>query len=154
MALLNCNECKKEVSTQAKRCPHCGAKPPKEPISLGKFIGIMSFLSFMVLLIYFVNQMPERELTPQEKVERSIRHAAYSCGYAIKGYLNDPGSAEFDYDHIDAVPEMKGNDAAWVVSVPVRAKNAFNATILNVFQCRVQSDGNDHWNTLSVRRIS
>jgi hypothetical protein len=26
MALVNCRECGKEVSTQAKACPHCGAR--------------------------------------------------------------------------------------------------------------------------------
>lgn len=34
MALKSCRECKKEVSTEAKTCPHCGvANPTKEPPS-------------------------------------------------------------------------------------------------------------------------
>ncbi len=28
MALTKCKECKKEVSTSAKTCPHCGVKDP------------------------------------------------------------------------------------------------------------------------------
>ena len=35
MALINCHECKREVSTEAKTCPSCGAKVrlPKKPVS-------------------------------------------------------------------------------------------------------------------------
>lgn len=28
MALIICKDCKKEFSSDAKRCPHCGAKKP------------------------------------------------------------------------------------------------------------------------------
>jgi len=30
MALINCNECKKEISDKAATCPHCGAPVPKK----------------------------------------------------------------------------------------------------------------------------
>ena len=49
MALTTCNECKKEISTDAKVCPHCGTTKPHQKIStfwlwvIGIFIvGIMS----------------------------------------------------------------------------------------------------------------
>jgi hypothetical protein len=30
MALITCKDCKKEFSTDALRCPHCGAKKPSQ----------------------------------------------------------------------------------------------------------------------------
>lgn len=30
MAVKKCKECGEKVSTTAKKCPHCGAKPPKK----------------------------------------------------------------------------------------------------------------------------
>lgn len=47
MALTTCGECKREISTTAKACPHCGAKVPHfkwwlwVPIAL-----VVAFLAF------------------------------------------------------------------------------------------------------------
>ena len=55
MALITCQECKHEVSTEAKTCPNCGAKvrPPKKPMSstmkvLLGLLGIGLLASVMV----------------------------------------------------------------------------------------------------------
>ena len=40
MALKKCKECKKEVSTKAKNCPHCGAKKPTENKFLSFIVGV------------------------------------------------------------------------------------------------------------------
>lgn len=52
MALRLCRECKKEVSTEAKTCPHCGVAEPGRslPIS-GSAIGC---LVSSAVLVYFV----------------------------------------------------------------------------------------------------
>ncbi len=47
MALIECRECKQQVSDQAKTCPHCGIDNPgkrpdqgkKKPIRTGKFMN-------------------------------------------------------------------------------------------------------------------
>lgn len=44
MALTKCKECKKEVSTKAKVCPHCGVKDPG--VSAGQVV-----LGFIVLIV-------------------------------------------------------------------------------------------------------
>lgn len=41
MALVTCKECGEEVSTKAKNCPKCGAKPPQKT----------SFLAWFVLIV-------------------------------------------------------------------------------------------------------
>jgi len=42
MALITCKDCQKEFSTDAKRCPHCGAKRPTKTLQL--------FLIFLLLI--------------------------------------------------------------------------------------------------------
>ena len=37
MAILNCKDCKNEVSSEARRCPHCG-RPLKRIITIGRLI--------------------------------------------------------------------------------------------------------------------
>lgn len=49
MAIRKCKECGKEVSSQAKQCPHCGAPQPK---SVG--IGGMFLVLFVGYIIYAV----------------------------------------------------------------------------------------------------
>ena len=49
MALITCKDCKKEFSTDAKRCPHCGAKkPPKD----------RSRLYYLILILFLMLQVP------------------------------------------------------------------------------------------------
>lgn len=47
MALVKCKECGSEVSTEAKACPKCGAKPPKKVGLLGwiavLFVGVVVY---------------------------------------------------------------------------------------------------------------
>lgn len=51
MALIKCSECDKEISENAKICPHCGAKHETEEqkqarFIIGAVIGIISLLLF------------------------------------------------------------------------------------------------------------
>lgn len=56
MALIQCGECGKDVNTQAKKCPSCGAKvqlpkPPKRPTSASlKYLLIDTFIGSFFLL--------------------------------------------------------------------------------------------------------
>ena len=49
MALITCKDCKKEFSTDAKRCPHCGAKKVSKHYILKTFVIIL-FISWMSAL--------------------------------------------------------------------------------------------------------
>lgn len=58
MGLINCGECKKEISSKADRCPHCGA--PVAPIAkgcaqlfskiMGLIFGLIAFLIIVTLM--------------------------------------------------------------------------------------------------------
>lgn len=58
MALINCPECNKQISDQAKTCPHCGYSVPKPTVYI---------------------TCPECE----EKIEKGMRNCS-NCGYPVK----------------------------------------------------------------------
>jgi len=51
MALKNCKECGKEVSTKADICPHCGAKNKPMEIGLGSLVLIGMLIWFVFALM-------------------------------------------------------------------------------------------------------
>jgi hypothetical protein len=51
MALIICVDCKKEFSTDAKLCPHCGAKKPKKPNNFIRWLIIIFVIIFIFNLI-------------------------------------------------------------------------------------------------------
>ena len=61
MALIQCKECKAQISDSAKSCPSCGAPPPKKTSFFTKFvIGLVALMA----IISFINSKfsePTRE---------------------------------------------------------------------------------------------
>ncbi len=63
MAIINCVECKAEISDQAKTCPKCGAKKPLDGLTrvfvgaLALGVGLITLgivLSFIIPALIFV----------------------------------------------------------------------------------------------------
>ena len=52
MALTNCPECKKEISSSAKKCPHCGYQPK----STGCFTYIL-YISVLTIVLFIIINM-------------------------------------------------------------------------------------------------
>lgn len=60
MAMIACHECKKEVSSQAKTCPHCGAAVQSgSRIGWAVGIGIVMFIFMMGMVISNSSSSPE-----------------------------------------------------------------------------------------------
>jgi len=83
MALVNCHECKREVSTEAKACPHCGATVRRQTRTrtwgcLGLVVG--GFLLVMLLMPADSGDQARQEkyqdslakLTPRQKEARQV----------------------------------------------------------------------------------
>lgn len=69
MALVKCKECGEQVSTKAKTCPKCGAKPPKKTSFL-----TWAVLVFIALTVYGVYQQ-ESNMTPEQRKARAEQRA-------------------------------------------------------------------------------
>lgn len=55
MALINCPECKKEISNKATACPHCGCPIGKKPKSSSdKLLDVVRFLLIIFILGYLL----------------------------------------------------------------------------------------------------
>lgn len=66
MALINCTECGKEASDQAKACPHCGAKKfkPKKPMSNSMKYILAALFAAMLLPAIFSSPPPSAQAQP------------------------------------------------------------------------------------------
>lgn len=56
MALSNCKECKKEVSTKAERCPHCGIKNPTTKSS-----DVLIGVAVLVVIVFIATKCSSSE---------------------------------------------------------------------------------------------
>jgi len=56
MALTKCSECKKEISTKASACPHCGAKVARTSIVTILFGGLLVLGGCSALMGYIANE--------------------------------------------------------------------------------------------------
>lgn len=140
MALVKCKECGEKVSTKAKACPNCGAKPPKKT----------SFVTWGVLLIIGLavyggmqenaSKTPEqRAAEAQERQQREAEEARKEAAEearrderireyswmeagkdAVRAKLKDPDSAEFRN-----VVFVRGEDDVPVTCGEVNAHNSF-----------------------------
>lgn len=134
MSLIKCHECAAQVSTEAKRCPQCGASVRK-PMSPGRLL--------LILLVGFVayrctstmneigdkNRAREAAMTPEqraaaekEKLAENKRFSlARSAIRSLKHGLKDPDSLNVE----TVLVEDSGN----IVCIGYRAKNSFNAVV-------------------------
>src|SRR6476469_7596301 len=122
MALVACSECSKEVSTQARACPHCGAKRAK---SAGPIAYIFAGLFF---LIVFKSCSIERRADTRTSDQIAAANAAEKDYQArlvsaatvmasIKASLRDPQSVQWS--------SVKSDAEGTVVCVEYRARNGF-----------------------------
>ena len=126
MPLVKCKECGHQVSTNAKACPNCGAKPPPPPSSNAiKFLLIG--LGIIILILIFAGSDDEQSssTTPTvTKAEKEGKELAYIELHKkrIKERLKDPGSAQFRNVKVY-------HGVAPVVCGEVNAKNSFGGYI-------------------------
>lgn len=87
----------------------------------------------------------------QDKPPKPIdlnKNAMWACEDMIRKHANDPSAIDF-YDESAIKIETYKN--YYIVTVPLRGKNAYNATILTVQQCTMKlSDDQKDWVFLSM----
>lgn len=161
MALIQCPECKKQVSENADNCPNCGYKLTPEVKATIKAKQIKSkktnrifWLSMIVIIIVaivvknqFVEEQPE---IPWEKVDDSI--GAYIMAETfVKKSLKSPSTAVFPKDVLfkkDNVTRLGGQK--YRISYYVDSQNSFGAMIRTNFVAEVEKYEEDMWRLLSL----
>jgi len=89
MAMVACNECRKEISNTAKSCPQCGAKAPKTSQSSGWGWGLLFAVIGLFLLCYIIGSSPENKAKSQERDAISI------CWQQQESRSLDPSTKRF-----------------------------------------------------------
>lgn len=110
MALTTCEECGKEVSTKAKRCPNCGAKLPYRP---GPIFIILSGL----FILGMISSMQGPHDGPSER-----ELAAIAAVRTLKSSLREPGSLD--------LMQVRTDDSGSMVCIRYRARNGFGGMSL------------------------
>lgn len=156
MALIQCSECGKEYSTDAKACPHCGKRRTS---LITKIIGVFIILVAISAVIGSIksNTMKDEaaqkeasrraSLTPQQRVaedakqakEKRLDVASAVCEAAMKQALYDPDSAKLKPRYEWFAEERK--DGTILVQPTGRAKNAFGAYVIGAWNC-IAKNGN------------
>lgn len=118
MALVKCRECSKPISSDARFCPHCGAKPSYRPSATFVLIAGLLIL-FAVKAGFDANKQPvqKREKTTEEVAADLRTKMAYVVIRKIKQNLREPESLD--------VINVFSSEKADLLCVKYRAKNGF-----------------------------
>ena len=129
MALVKCKECNNQISTDAAKCPQCGAKQNK-----GEFRKTLGWIIVVIIVFGVAGRMLEdspkdgkKPLDPnaeQEKNNRVLRGLIAKKELAnIKEALNDPSSLSVSW--------IGANEKGTIVCFDYRAKNGFGGLVKN-----------------------
>lgn len=153
MALVNCKECGKQVSTEAVACPSCGAKTPKKTGILGWFA-----LAFFTILVaqcslssnntQSIAQSPE-QIKYQAK-QKLLSDAKFACRGFVEKSLKSPATAEFQNYNKFAANQDSGSNNYWV-SGYVDSQNSFGAMIRTNFACELKRSDSGQWLLVSLK---
>ncbi|QND84573.1 Uncharacterized protein ChrSV_2347 [Chromobacterium vaccinii] len=75
MSLIACYECNKEISSEARACPGCGAKRKRSPIWIGLALGLLAMVAMFVLVTVAMQSSEDKAIaTAKEGVRRRLKN--------------------------------------------------------------------------------
>jgi hypothetical protein len=153
VALTKCKECKKEVSTSAKTCPHCGVGSPATT-NAQAVMGIVLMVAIgWGLYSYFGSSSDSSKTAEPEKVaisdaecqkdlqcwmERKLPEASYPCEKAVEGLAKysskwTDSTFEFKFDHMRWANKEKG--VLIFIGDKIKFQNGFGAYQNSIYEC-------------------
>ena len=129
MALIKCNECKKEISSTARQCPSCGYKIKKVGLFWPIIVGL-------ILFVYFFGD--EEKTSKKTEVKKIISFNQEGRDSLQKQYW-DPGYVESSFSHtkkfIIKIKSPPRGEAAKTYAKVVcqQAKEDYNAKGFDIF---------------------
>lgn len=79
MAMTTCKECGKQVSTEAKACPHCGAAAPakrKAKSGIGKWLLIVFAIGLVAMILPKKDKVAASSAPPKAQAAQSAEKKA------------------------------------------------------------------------------
>ena len=146
MALEKCKECGKEISSQAKVCPHCGFKPYRWGWGK-KLIAGFVVLWGLGTIVAMMATSGDRS-AGQADIDRA--KAQRLCKEAIERQLKAPSTAKFS-GMLDT-RAGKSDKGDWIVAGHVDAHNSYGAMMRSQFQCRIDPRSAD-WKIVTAKLI-
>lgn len=126
MALTKCKECGAQLSTKAKTCPSCGAKPRRTHWFTWLVAGVICGSALLAALSPSPPPAPSKppptpaELAAREKADKAFQARllmARALAAVLKQSARDPDSL--------VIESMSANDDGTVVCSEYRARNGF-----------------------------
>lgn len=148
MALKKCEECSKEISTDASECPNCGAKQAKKTSALSWIVALFFGAVLFNMISRSGNTVTSSNQAPLSN-DVTRREATGACMEFVKKILHDPDSAKFPHSD-EAAVFLKENRAFVIRSV--RSKNAFGTVRLSEFACFLEKNNGQIYATLVAEK--
>lgn len=147
MPLQPCRECHREISTEARVCPHCGAPYPTRPTPSARPWPVLAVgVGVLVLLV-----IGFALLIPSPNGHDAEERAAWSaCTDAIRGRLRAPASATFARPDSAETRIFEAKSGGYEVHSYVDSQNGFGATLRTYFRCTVRQSG-DEWSVSDIK---
>lgn len=177
MSLIDCKECGKKISRDAKACPNCGAEMPKRTSAITWVVALF-FVATIGTMISANNDAQETaqkqavieqkriaQLTPDQRAAEEklkaqaaakkleaddLDTARSACEDFVKKTLHDPDSAQFE-DFRTYWAKLEKKDI-YHVQVRVSAKNGFGALRKIAVDCRV-AKAKGEWFAVRIKQI-
>ncbi|WP_177344932.1 zinc ribbon domain-containing protein [Pseudomonas sp. PA15(2017)] len=131
MALIKCRECGNLVSTQAKACPTCGAKP-KPKTSMITWL-VLAVIIFFALKSCIIGSPTGTKPPAASRSDCSDTLAHVMATNFVKRQLKSPTSAKFPYTSDRDVSITKISDCRYQIHSYVDSQNGFGAMIRSRF---------------------
>lgn len=131
MALIKCRECGNLVSTQAKACPSCGAKP-KAKTSMVTWL-VLAVIVFFALKSCILGSPSGTKPPAATRSDCSDTLAHVMATNFVKRQLKSPTSAKFPYTSDRDVSITKLSDCRYQIHSYVDSQNSFGAMIRSRF---------------------
>lgn len=155
MALINCPECKKEISDTAPSCPNCGyimksnsekkhsikKKTTTRKTGCGTIIFALLIVISLTILLSTLSNDEDNSENQNDSVDHSELLAYTYAEDFVKKRLKAPATAEFPktrekINHTTNYGEGKYKIRSWVDS-----QNGFGALIRSSFNCTIEFEG-------------
>lgn len=130
MSLIKCAECCRDISTQAKVCPGCGAAVPKakQKTSLATWVvtGCIGagLIAAIALAVDKPTAPPAAPLSPAEQAAQTARYAKQSAAITVAKVIRDGMKDPQSFELKQLVVKDDGTGC-----YTIRGRNAFNAML-------------------------